>query len=56
MKTRTQRNKQLGSTLVEYLVALVFGLVVVWQTADMVMENLVEHQEEYVQSMASPIT
>lgn len=56
MQARMQRRLQQGSTLVEYLVALVFGLVVVWQTADMVMENLVEHQEEYVHSMAQPTT
>ncbi len=56
MRKKISRNKQTGSTMVEYLVALVFGLVVVWQTADMVLDNLVEHQEEYIHSMSQPTT
>lgn len=56
MGTQKFSRKQKGTTIVEYLVALVFGLIVVWQTADMIMENLVEHQEEYVHSMAQPTT
>jgi len=53
MKTPKQSE---GSTIIEYIVVLVFGLIVVWQTKDMVMDNLVEHQDDYVHSMAEDPT
>lgn len=50
------KNNVQGSTIIEYIVVLVFGMIVVWRVADSVMDNLVEHQDEYVHSMAQPTT